>query len=204
VIALACLLAFGSFEIRLPDGVRSETVFVAYALDGEGLRRVEPRAGLSSYRIGTGRAGRIRAVMHAPGCAPRTIDFALPALAAYSFECRRGGQVWIEGTIARMDRLYGREVEVHAKHIARWAGMAVAIPVGETAAVAADGRFRLAVPDLPLDSLQIWARDRASGELVARLDRVGPAVWVPCAVNPPRHDDEGFALRPGREDACGP
>ncbi len=194
-----------SFEIRLSGKVRSESVLVAYVLGADRpLSWVQPRAGVSSYAVGTNRAGRIRAVIYAPGCAVQTLDVALPASSAYSFECRPVGQVRIEGTIRRMDRLYGREVEVQAKYIARWAGMAVGIPVGDTARVAADGQFRVAAPDLPRDSLQIWARDRTSGEAIARLDRVGQEEYVPCAVNAPRHDAEGFALRPAPIDACGP
>jgi hypothetical protein len=110
----------------------------------------------------------------------------------------------------------------------------VSIPVGDVASLSTDYRFRMAVPDLARDPLagasdhpgdiQIWAKDKTSGDDVAQLfpsvaptfrarmggltiQREYPAetVFVPCAA--PRslmliHRD-GFTIRPGDyKDPC--
>ena len=60
-----------------------------------------------------------------------------------------------------MDRLYGRQVKVQAKYVARWAqtflesgkDIVTTIPVGDAAYPSLDGRFRLSVPDFSQDPL---------------------------------------------------
>ena len=233
-------------EINLPAGVISERVFIRYLLAGEDFGGwVRPRPGVSSYIISTTREGRpatrIKALLYTRGCAIQTLD--LPVLDSnqqYSFICQPLSSVWIAGALTRSDRLYSHEVKLQAKYVARWAqsffglgdGLVTSIPVGDVADVSADGRFRLSVPDLSQDplagapdhpgELQIWARDKASEDIVAQLIPAGPQVikvrmgglriqreyhseivFAPCAVNPPQlHDAIGFALRPDASDSC--
>ena len=234
-------------EIKLPPGVLSEDFFVRYALAGDDFGGwVRSRPGVSSYAISTTRQGhpstRIRAILYAPGCALRTLD--LPVSGSnqqpYSFVCEPLSSVFITGALNRSDRLYGREVKLQAKYVARWAqsflelgkDIVTSIPVGAAAYLSPDGHFRLSVPDLSQDPLagapdhpgdvQIWAREKASGDIVAQLIPSGPevskarmgglkilseypadTVFTPCAVNPPQaHDARGFALRPDIYDAC--
>ena len=185
-------------EVTLPAGIASEAVFIRYRLAGEELGSwVEPRPGVSSYFITTTREGRpanrIKALLYAPGCAFQTLDLALTASVRqqYFFTCRPIPSVWISGKIIRSDRLYGREVKLRAKYVARWAqpflglrdDIVIDIPVGDIVDLHADGHFRMLVPDFSQDALagspdhpgalQIWARDRSSDGLVALLIPAG-------------------------------
>jgi hypothetical protein len=234
-------------EIKLPRGAISENVFVRYLLAGEEFGGwVQPHPGVSSYFISTTHEGRpatrIKALLYAPGCAIQTLD--LPVSGSnnqqYFFICQPLPSVWIVGTLTRADRLYGREVKLQAKYVARWAqsflglgdSIVTTIPVGDVAYLSPDGSFSLSVPDFSQDplagapdhlgELQIWARDKTSGDIVAQLIPAGPqiiktrmgglkiqteypskTVFAPCAANPPRvHDAIGFALRPDPGDAC--
>jgi len=181
-------------EIKLPPGLASEGIFIRYRLDGEDLGGwVQPRPGVYSYVISTTRegrpAGRIKALIYAPGCALQTLDMPLsgPSHQGYSFTCRPLPNIWISGKIIRLDRLYRREVKLRAKYVARWAqpflglrdDIVVDIPVGDAVDLGADGHFRMLLPDFSQDALagapdhpgalQIWARDRTSDDLVALL-----------------------------------
>ena len=139
---------------------------------------------------------RIKALLYARGCAIQTLD--LPVSGSnnqqYSFICLPLASVWIVGALTRMDRLYGREIKLQAKYIARWSqsflelgdGIVTTIPVGDVAYLSPDGRFRLSVPDFSQDplagapdhpgELQIWATDQASDGVVALLIPAGPQV----------------------------
>jgi hypothetical protein len=188
-------------EIKLPPGLISESVFIRYLLAGQEFGGwVQPHPGVSSYVISTtheGRAApRIKALLYAPGCAIQTLD--LPVSGSnnqqYSFICRPLSSVRIVGALTRTDRLYGREVKLQAKYVARWAqsflelgdGIVTTIPVGDVAYLSSDGRFRLSVPDFSRDplagapdhpgELQIWARDKTSEDIVAQLIPAGPQV----------------------------
>ena len=188
-------------EIKLPRWVNSESVFVRYQLVGEVyVGWVQPHAGVSSYFISTTYEGRpvtrIKALLYAPGCAIQTLD--LPASGSnnqqYSFVCQPLSSIGITGGLTRMDRLYGRQVKVQAKYVARWAqsflesgnDIVTTIPVGDAAYPSPDGRFRLSVPDFSQDplagapdhpgELQIWASDKTSDRLVAQLILARPAV----------------------------
>jgi len=179
--------------------VISESVFVRYLLAGEEFGAwVQPHPGVSSYFITTTHEGRpatrIKALLYAPGCAIQILD--LPVSGSnnqqYSFICRPLLSVSIAGALTRSDRLYGREVKLQAKYVARWAqsllelgdGIVTAIPVGDVAYLSPDGRFRLSVPDLSQDplagasdhpgELQIWARDKTSDDIVAQLIPAAP------------------------------
>ena len=234
-------------EIKLPPGVISESVFVRYLLAGEEFGGwVQPHPGASSYFISTSHEGRsatrIRALLYAPGCAIQTLDLPVSGSNSrqYSFICRPLASVWIVGTLTRADRLYRREIKLQAKYVARWAqsflglgdSIVTSIPVGDVTYLSPDGRFSLSVPNFSQDplagapdhlgELQIWARDKTSGDVVAQLIPTGPQVirtrmgglkiqteypsetiYAPCAANPPQvHDAIGFALRPGASDAC--
>jgi hypothetical protein len=151
------------------------------------------------------------------------------------------GSVGIAGKVLQPERLTLHEANVQARYIARWAqpflglgDIIVNIPVGDVASLSADYRFHISVPDLARDPLagapdhagdiQIWAKDKTSGDDVAQLipdgsptyrTRMGglkiqreyPAetVFVPCAA--PRslmliHRD-GFTIRAGDyKDPC--
>ena len=188
-------------EIKLPRWVNSESVFVRYQLVGEEYTGwVQPHPGVSSYFISTTYEGRpvtrIKALLYAPGCAIQTLD--LPVSGSnnqeYSFICQPLPSVWIVGALTRMDRLYGREVKLQAKYVARWAqsflelgnDIVTTIPVGDAAYLSPDGRFRLSVPDFSQDplagapdhpgELQIWARDKTSDRIVAQLIPAGPGL----------------------------
>jgi hypothetical protein len=186
-------------EIKLPRWVNSESVFIRYQFAGEQFGGwVQPHPGVSSYFISTTHEGRpvtrIKAILYARGCAIQTLD--LPVLGSnnqqYSFICLPLPTVWIVGALTRTDRLYGREVKLQAKYIARWSqsfleasnAIVTTIPVGDVAYPSPDGRFRLSVPDFSQDplagapnhpgELQIWATDQASDGIVALLIPAGP------------------------------
>ncbi len=185
-------------RIDIPRVVSSENVFIRYILAGEELGGwVQPHAGVSSYIIGTTREGqsatRIKAVLYAPGCEIQTLDLPLSNSdnPEYSFVCRPLGSVWITGKLTQTQRLSGREVNVQARYIARWAqlflglplGIPLAIPVGDVASLSADNTFRISVPDLSRDPVagapdhsgefQIRAKDKSNGDDVAQLIPVG-------------------------------
>jgi hypothetical protein len=235
-------------EIKLPPNVTSESFIIRYVLMGEDFGGwVQPLAGVSSYVITTTHEGRpateIKAILYTPGCAIQTLDLALSGATGnpqYAFICQPIRSITLAGVLIRTDRLYGHEVELQARYVARWAqpflglddAPVMAIPVGDVAFPAADGRFRLLIPDLSLDpvagaqdhagELQIWAKDKISEAIVAQLipngtqpskTRMGglrvqngypsEIVFVPCAANPRLlHDKIGFAIRPDYSDAC--
>jgi hypothetical protein len=233
--------------IDLPSEVSSESVFIRYILAGEAIGGlVQPRPGVSAYIIGTARgdgsAAGIKAVLYAPGCAIQTLDVPRSdANPRYPYVCRRLGSVGIAGKVLQPERLTGHEVNVQARYIARWAqpflglgDILVSIPVGDVASLPADYRFKISVPDLASDPLagapdhagdiQIWARDKTSGDDVAQLlpggsatfrTRMGglkiqreyPAetIFTPCAA--PRSLSlirrDGFTIRTGDyKDPC--
>jgi hypothetical protein len=156
------------------------------------------------------------------------------------FVCQSLPTIQIVGKLVRSERLYGRNVRLQARYVARWAqsflGIAGEIvefiPIAETNVVLGTGDFRLSLPDLSQDALagspdhvgelQIWARDAATGRIVAQMISPGTElertkmgglkiqpsypseiIFAPCAANNPRvRDAMGFALRPGPEDQC--
>jgi hypothetical protein len=188
-------------EIKLPDGVISESFFVRYALAGEDFGDwVHPRPGVSSYFISTAHEGRpatrIKAILYAPGCAIQTLDVpvSLSNNQQYSFVCRPIASVRIAGALTRMDLLNGHEVRIQASYVARWVqpflgvdkSFVTGIPVGDVVNLSTDGRFRLSIPDFSQDAmtaaadhpgeLQIRARDKTSNIIVAQLIPSGSQV----------------------------
>jgi hypothetical protein len=184
-------------EIKLPPEVVSESFFVRYVLAGDDFGGwVQPLSGVSSYRIGTTLRGRsatgIRAILYAPGCAIQTLDLPLSDSnnPQYSFICQPVRRIWIAGSLIRSDQLYGQDVKLQARYLARWAqpflklgDIVTTIPVGDAAYLSADGSFQLAIPDLSQDPLagapdhlgeiQIWAKDKTSDAIVAQLIPAG-------------------------------
>lgn len=181
-------------EIELPSSVASESVFVRYALDGQDLGgTVQPHRGVTSFGIGTIFDGHpatgIKAILYAPGCAIQTLDLRLSGSddPRYSFICHPLRDIAIQGVLTLSDRLYGHKVKLQTKYLPRWAQpflgldgtIFTTIPVGETAYLSAEGRFRLVIPDLSQDplagapdhpgELQIWANDEITGVAVAKL-----------------------------------
>ena len=237
---LSCGVSSGqeSVEIGLPPQVNSGSFFIRYVLAGDTLGGwVQPQAGVSSYMIGTMRGTRpateLKAVLYAPGCAIKTLDvrlFAGQKSEQVAFVCQPLGSVPITGRVVLPDRFEGRAVKVEARYIVRWAqaflgiddSLVLAIPTG-TSDITADGSFHLTVPDFsrdpesaagyPASEIQIWAKDKADGSLVAELvpnglpqikTRMGglkiqgqyPAGMVLSAcVGTSRHDASGFAIR---------
>ncbi len=227
-------------EIEISPGIVPEKVFIRYRLDDDGLGGwVKPRAGVSSYRISTLREGRpsarIRALLYPSGCGIQTLELALSGSKneKYTLTCKPLPVVTISGVLTHQELLQGREFILQAKYVARWAQpffgfdpqLITAIPVGEAAETAADGSFRLDIPDFTQDSpgeIQIWARDKRTAKILAQLlptassvmkSRMGglkigsdlPAeiVFVPCTEHLDRVQDEfGFTLRPSGVSAC--
>jgi hypothetical protein len=179
-------------EIQVPPGVPSETLFIRYALKGADFNSwVPPRTGVASYIVHTTANGRaatgIRAILHAPGCAIRTLDLALSEWdnPRYAFTCQPIRTIPIQGALS--GRPYGAGMTVQARYVARWAQrflglddtIATGFPVGDAADLPVDGHFRLDVPDLSQDplagapdhagELRIYARNKISGLPVAQL-----------------------------------
>lgn len=181
-------------EIKLPPELPSQTFFVRYVLAGQDFGGwVEPRSGVSSYVIGTMLGGRpatgIRAILYAPGCAIRTLDLRLSESdnPQYTFVCHPVPSISIAGALVRDARLHMHDLTLQAKYAARWAqsflGLSdlilTSIPIGDASNVPADGRFRIAVPDLSQDpvaaapdhpgEIQIWAKDQTTESILAQL-----------------------------------
>jgi hypothetical protein len=94
--------------------------------------------------------------------------------------------------VVRSERLYGHNVRLQARYIARWAhtflglndDTVLAIPVGDPASLSEEGSFRITVPDLARDALagaadragelQLWVKDQTSGDWIAQLIAAGP------------------------------
>lgn len=177
-------------EIKLPVGVRSETVFVRYALDNDFGGWVEPRPDVSSYFIRTARQGaaavRFRALVYAPACAIQSVDLYTsgPAVPRYSFVCEPVPKVRLTGNLIESDRLNGHEINheinIDVKYVAGWAAgflgigedLTTDIPVGGARSTAEDGSFEISLPDFSDDragEFRILARDRANGNILAQL-----------------------------------
>jgi hypothetical protein len=179
-------------EIKIPVGVRSETIFMRYTLDNDFGGWVEPRPDVSSYFIRTTRQGvaaaRFRALIYAPGCAIQTVDLPTsgPAVPRYSFMCEPVPNVRLMGNLIESDRLNAGKTRLEVKYVARWAAgflgigedLTTDIPVGGTRYAAKDGSFEISLPDFSEDPMasasdpgefQILTRDRTNGNIVARL-----------------------------------
>ena len=176
-------------QVNLPPEVAPESMFIRYVLARQSFGGwVEPRSGVSSFVINTGRAGGIKAVLYAPGCAIRTLELSLSGSTnpEYSFVCQPVRNIPIAGTVVRT-RLYGRPVKIQARYLAHWANRflgldddtVMSIPIGDSAELSDEGRFLLTVPDLSQDPLagdadhsgevRIYARDKSSETMVAQL-----------------------------------
>ena len=179
-------------SIHIPDGVRSENVFIRYILAGEDIGGwVQPRADVSSYVIGTTHedqtAARIKAIIYAPGCAIQTIDLPLSDSTnpQYSFLCQPLSSVRITGTLTQTERLQGREVTLQARYIARWvqdflglsAAIPLTIPVGDAADLSADKSFQLSAPDL---SPRMRWQERPTNQANCRS---GPRIKAPGTIS---------------------
>jgi hypothetical protein len=187
-------------EVTLPKDVASGTVFKRYALAGEDFGGwVQRRSGVSSYAISTVREGRptprIRGIVYAPRCAAQTFDLQLSTsnYKQYPFFCQPLSDLWIAGTVIESDRLYGRQVKVHAKFLVRWAQqflginteLLTSIPLGDAVNLSPHQTFLLSVPDFAEDpvagapdhegEIQIWATDNTTGDIVALLVPTEPA-----------------------------
>lgn len=240
MLASICSAQSRYLDIEFSPGIVPEKVFIRYRLDGDDLGGwVQPRPGVSSYRISTMREGRtaarIRALLYPSGCGIQTLELTLSGSKdeKYTLTCKPLPVVTISGVLTRQELLQGREFTLQAKYVARWAQpffgfdpqLITTIPVSDAAETAADGSFRLEIPDFSQDSpgeIQIWARDRANGKIIAQLLPVGPAeiksrmgglklsgeyppgiVFVPCTEHPDRVQDAfGFTLRSSGESAC--
>jgi hypothetical protein len=174
-------------EIKLPVGVRSETVFVRYALDNDFGGWVDPHPDLSSYFINTTRQGiaaaRFRALIYAPGCAIQTVDLPTsgPSVPRYPFACEPLPSVRLTGAIIKSDQLQGLEISLEVKFVAHWGfgdDWPTDIPVAVTRYASDDGGFEVSLPVLVDDpaaspdragEFQILTRDRTSGNILAQL-----------------------------------
>jgi hypothetical protein len=161
---------------------------------------IQPRPNVSSYTISTTHevqtAARIKALLFNPGCAIQTFDLPLydQGSEQYSFVCQSLPNIQMVGRLVRTDRLYGRNVRLQVRYIARWAQSFLGldgeivefIPIAETNDVLGNGEFRLSLPDLSRDALagssahsgelQIWARDEATGRIVVQMIPTGPGL----------------------------
>jgi hypothetical protein len=240
-LAAVCCAQTRYLEIQLAPGITPENVFIRYRLDNDDLGGwVQPRPDVSSYLISTMREGRaatrIKALLYAPGCAIQTLDLPLSGSTnqKYSLTCRPLPNVSIAGVLTLQELLAGHEFNLQARYVARWAQpffgfdpqLITTIPVGDVVNVSPGGRFKMQVPDFSQDSpgeIQIWAREKAGGKIVAQLLPAGPQaiktrmgglklaseypteiVFVPCTEHPNRVQDAfGFTLRPkDNADAC--
>ena len=97
-------------EIKVPVGVRSETMFIRYVVNDDFGGWVQAHPDVSSYFI-TIRQGepatRFRALLYAPGCAIQTADLPIlgPAIPRYSFVCEPLPNVSLTGTMGNSDLL---------------------------------------------------------------------------------------------------
>ena len=229
-----------SVTIQLPPGVRSQQFFARYALAGGNFGGwVEPRADVSAYVIDTTYRGHpanaIRAILYAPGCAIQTLDVRLRSHdnPTFPFVCHPVSAVRIAGSIVRPARFQGHQLKLQASWVIRWAAaflwldgdLVTSIPIDQTVDVSPDHSFVMSVPDLAPDAtLEIWARDRDTGDLLAQLIPVesaqpvrtkmgglqvrGPAPstmrFALCEVDGAwrAHDQFGFVARPQADDSC--
>ena len=179
-------------EIRLPNGVQSESVLIRYVVAGDDFGGwVKPQLGLPAYRISAIRNGAvasgIKAIVYAPGCGIETVDVAFPDAGNrdYNFVCRATGTVRVGGKVLQAELLSKHEVVLQAEYLAHWASavlglggdLPLTIPLGEPVALGTEGRFELSVPDFATDpgararlsEIQIWAIDKSDGTNVAQL-----------------------------------
>lgn len=113
-------------EVRLPRGVRSETMFVRYVMADDFGGWVQPHPGISSFFITIRRGAptsRFSALLYAPGCAIQTADLTTvdSAVPRYSFVCNPLPSIGLTGTLTNAPRLNGREVNLEVSYVARWA-----------------------------------------------------------------------------------
>jgi len=220
-----------TIEIQLPPGVASETFFARYVLTGGDVGNwIEPRVGVSSYFIDTTVHGRpatgIELVLYSPGCEVQTSDLALSTSInrRYAFVCKPVPNTSIAGQITHPALLRGRDVELEARYVVRFAAadFIVTVPVGKANALPPDGHFNLTVPDLSPGELQVWAIDKATDTAMALLEPVVPdplrtrmgglkmqdaytaeIVFTPCVVDPSLLRDRfGFMPRPESGEPC--
>lgn len=110
----------------MPPGLDSERFFVRYLMAGGEIGGwIQPHPNVSSYTISTTHeaqtAARIKALLFNPGCAIQTFDLPLSDHGSqqYSFVCQSLPNIQIVGKLVRSDRLYGRNVRLQTRYVAR-------------------------------------------------------------------------------------
>jgi hypothetical protein len=181
----------------------------------------DPHPVTTAYRTAAG------TLLYSAGCAIQT--------SPEPFVCIPVATIPIDGEIIFADRMFNRKVNLEVRYLARWAqqslGLSPAIPIIHLAngvELGENHAFHLTIPDLSAGhedaEIQIWARDKETGELVAQLMVEAPAelgtrmgglkvqshypariVFTTCAKNYPipqfLHDRTGFD-RPVEYEAC--
>lgn len=241
VFAVACNVQAQTtphFTIQLPTSAPSDSVYVTYCLYGAGefCSWVKAKPGLSEYKIEAAPAGTtassLKAILYSPGCAVDAFQITLPA-PVHTFVCRPLPPVLLTGELTRADSAYPRQVELQATYLAVWAnrffgvkdGPVPSIPLHGPVYIGEDNRFRFLIPDFASDpvtasgAMNIWAKDRATGDRVAILIPAGSKTninsvevgheypvnraFVACGVSGTAiRDNIGFALRES-EPRCG-
>jgi hypothetical protein len=153
--------------ILLPPGVPSETVNITYALEdsfgshGAQVRAKPNRTAYSLlFEVGMTEAARIRAVIWAPGCAVSTYDIAIPGPhpRPIAYQCVLLPATTLTGQIRSVSLISGRPYELAISYSASWQCqffgwfdcMVPQLPIA-TVAPAADGTFRVELPDFSRD-----------------------------------------------------
>jgi hypothetical protein len=184
------------FEIGVPPGVPSEALIIRYFLTGafNGYAGwMTPRPNLNSYAINTVHEGSqamgIKAIVYARGCAIQTLSRSLPDQRErdYTFACRELPDMALTGTLTKLDRLIGKDFDIHVNYVAYWAQtffgpgagpLVTTLPVGVTSPDA-NGKFRVSLPDFSQDptasspdhegTFQFQVREKSTGNLLAQL-----------------------------------
>src|SRR5271155_5275642 len=142
-------------EIKVPVGVRSETMFIRYVVNDDFGGWVRAHPDVSSYFITIrqgGPATRFRALLYAPGCAIQTADLPIlgPAIPRYSFVCEPLPNVSLTGTMGNSDLLDVHQMNLQVKYVAPWGqsilglsnGIVTDIPMGGMRHASAAGTFQ--------------------------------------------------------------
>jgi len=197
-------------EIRIPQSVPSEQLFVRYVLAGQDFGEgIYGPAGVPAFGVSTVRDGWpaswMKAILYAPGCAIQTLDLNLTVADApsYAFVCRPVGTIELGGALTTgSGKIAGHVVRLQAKYTAHWAqaflglgrDLITSIPIGEQAGLSSDGSFRIRFPDLSENPLPAGWSERAELQIVAKDESTGAAVALLVPPTPLRTSKGGLRL----------
>jgi hypothetical protein len=202
-----------SVSVLLPPNIPSETVQIAYYLDGPFGGHggyTEQRPGLPSYEVPTSvdgkAANKIRMIVYASGCEIQTfvVPLADDLKVKQEFECQPVPSVVLSGQIVPNELIQDKNTELIIFYVAYWSHRFFGIIDGAvvdfrlaTVSPEANGMFQVDLPQLDADAVPS-SELRASLRLILNDAKTGNAIAYDLEpeVDEFRSEDRRLGIQP--------